>query len=79
MLCARLVDLVTENKLIKMHRVNSFRILVVYWQQLVNYRPVCRFKVLMSFLCLVQHNPILAVLTRDANKPERERFDTGSS
>jgi len=78
MLYANLVRLVTGNKLIKMYRVNNFKILV-YWQQHVNYGPVCKFKVLMPFLCEVQHNPILAVLTRDTNKPERERFDTGSS
>ena len=79
MLYSHLVGLVTENKLIKMHGVNSFKILVVYWQQHVNYMPVCKLKVLMPFLCEVRHNPILAVLTRDTNKPERERFDTGSS
>ena len=79
MLRARLVGLVTEKKLIKMHRVRSFKILNVYLQQRVNYRPVCKLKVLMPFLFQVQHNPTLAVLTRDTNKPERERVDTGSS
>jgi len=44
MLYTRLVGLVTDNKMIKIHRVNSFKILVVYWQQHVNYWPVCKFK-----------------------------------
>jgi hypothetical protein len=79
MLCAHLDGLVTENKLIKMHRVNSFKILVVVGSTMLITGMFVKIKVLMPFLCEVQHNPIMAVLTRDTNKPESERFDTGSS
>jgi hypothetical protein len=78
-LYAHLVGLVTENKLVKMHRVSSFKIVVIYWQRHVNYGPVCIFKVLMPFMCEVQHNAIAAALTHDTHKPEREQFGNGSS